>query len=372
MSGSVGASGVSLGFTAEGGFTRGKSQSGSVTQLNSHLTAGGTVSIRSGGDTVVAGAVVKGDDILLNVGGDLIVQSRQDAHAGSNSSANAQGSVTVGMIGTSSASVSLGGGQGSSRGQWVTEQTAFLARNKLDAYVENHTQIDGAVLNSASGDLKLDTGTLGFSDITDYDKATQMSGQVGLTTPGAAGKMPGVTLQGSYASHDTEQKTRATLGEGEIVIRDEKKQQEIEKDGKTQELASINRDMTKAQEITKDERAGVKVYASSNSIRTLAAVAQANPVNSADLANAFNKIDPSKMSDPDYRNACDFAERLEFFGGGKPVQKNSPENAVQFIFPNGMVVRFDLLPGQYKEGQGPHINIQWPGYGINEHAPVKP
>ena len=135
------------------------------------------------------------------------------------------------MIGTSSASVSLGGGQGSSRGQWVTEQTAFLARNKLDAYVENHTQIDGAVLNSASGDLKLDTGTLGFSDLTDYDKATQMSGQVGLTTPGAGGKMPGVTLQGSYASHDTEQKTRATLGEGEIVIRDEKKQQEIEKDG---------------------------------------------------------------------------------------------------------------------------------------------
>ena len=156
----------------------------------------------------------------------------------------------------------MGDGQGSSRGQWVTEQTAFLARNKLDAYVENHTQIDGAVLNSASGDLKLDTGTLGFSDITDYDKATQMSGQVGLTTPGAGGKMPGVTLQGSYASHDTEQKTRATIGEGEIVIRDEKKQQEIEKAGKTQELASINRDVTKAQEITKDERAGVKVYAS--------------------------------------------------------------------------------------------------------------
>ena len=84
-----------------------------------------------------------------------------ETHAGSSSSANAQGSVTVGMIGTSSASVSLGSGQGSSRGQWVTEQTAFLAKNKLDAYVENHTQIDGAVLNSASGDLKLEPARSG-------------------------------------------------------------------------------------------------------------------------------------------------------------------------------------------------------------------
>ena len=181
--------------------------------------------------------------------------------------------------------------------------------------MENHTQIDGAVLNSASGDLKLDTGTLGFSDLTDYDKSHADSGQVGLTTPGAAGKMPGVTLQGSYASHDTEQKTRATLGEGEIVIRDEKKQQEIEKAGKTQELASINRDMTKAQEITKDERAGVKVYASSNAIRRSRRRPE-NLVNSADLANAFNKKIPPKGR-IDYRKASDFAERLESIGGGK-------------------------------------------------------
>ena len=287
----------------------------------------------------MAGAVVKGDDILLNVGGDLIVQSRQDAHAGSNSSANAQGSVTVGMIGTSSASVSLGGGQGSSRGQWVTEQTAFLARNKLDAYVENHTQIDGAVLNSASGDLKLDTGTLGFSDLTDYDKATQMSGQVGLTTPGAAGKMPGVTLQGSYASHDTEQKTRATLGEGEIVIRDEKKQQEIEKDGKTQELASINRDMTKAQEITKDERAGVKVYASTAAIKAIETTSEKTPVRPAILADTFEEQDPTRMSDPEYRNPCDISDRLAALGGGTTRRQNSPKGATQFIFPKTDRVR---------------------------------
>ena len=42
------------------------------------------------------------------------------------------------------------------------------------------------------------------------------------------------------------------------------------------------------------------------------------------------------------------------------------KRARQFIFPNGMILRFDLAPGQYSPRQGPHINLEMPN-GINYH-----
>ena len=42
------------------------------------------------------------------------------------------------------------------------------------------------------------------------------------------------------------------------------------------------------------------------------------------------------------------------------------KGARQFIFPNGMILRFDLTPGQYSPRQGPHINLHLPD-GRNEH-----
>jgi RHS repeat-associated protein len=50
--------------------------------------------------------------------------------------------------------------------------------------------------------------------------------------------------------------------------------------------------------------------------------------------------------------------QLERLGGGVPKFVPTPKGAAQFIFPNGMVLRFDLLPGQYLSRQGPHINLQ--------------
>ncbi|MDP1753154.1 MAG: hypothetical protein Q8L22_27175 [Reyranella sp.] len=45
--------------------------------------------------------------------------------------------------------------------------------------------------------------------------------------------------------------------------------------------------------------------------------------------------------------------------------------ATQFIFPNGMALRFDLEPGQYVGKQQPHINLQLPGV-FNEHIKLLP
>jgi len=67
------------------------------------------------------------------------------------------------------------------------------------------------------------------------------------------------------------------------------------------------------------------------------------------------------------------ASQLEELGGGVPRLVPTPKGASQFIFPNGTVLRFDLQPGQFLEGQGPHINLEMPGNTPpNIHIPVKP
>jgi filamentous hemagglutinin len=164
-------------------------------------------------------------------------------------------------------SVSGGGGTSSSDVAWVSEQSGFHAKDKLDVRVEKHTQLDGGVLASDTGQLTLDTGTLGFTDIRDHDTGTSLSGQVGATlgtqtqpngqTPTSAG----VNVSGSYAGHDIAQTTRATVGEGTIVVRDMDKQK--------QDVAALNRDTALSQVITKNEKAGVQVYLSDSAIKEI-------------------------------------------------------------------------------------------------------
>ncbi|ALA16933.1 filamentous hemagglutinin [Chelatococcus caeni] len=213
-------------------------------RLNARLDAGETLTIVAGRDATLAGANATGRDVFLNIGGDLTVASRQDTGHGASRSSNIGGSVFVG-VGTSpvSGSISVGAGRGSSDHAWVNDQTSIIALDTLHARVEGHTQIDGAVIASLTGDLVLDTGTLGFSDLHDHDKGSSWSAQAGISfaidrdgkgqkeqgTSPAGGDKPGYTatgvptggsLSGHVAEHDREQETRATVGAGEIIIRD--------------------------------------------------------------------------------------------------------------------------------------------------------
>ena len=53
-------------------------QAGSTTYNNSHVSAGNSVNITSGGDTNVIGGTVKANQVTANVGGNLNVESLQD------------------------------------------------------------------------------------------------------------------------------------------------------------------------------------------------------------------------------------------------------------------------------------------------------
>ncbi len=124
----------------------------------------------------------------------------------------------------------------------VKEQTGlFAGKGGYDVTVKNHTQLDGAVIASTADKEKnrLDTGTLGWTDIhnqADYS-ATHSGGS--FSTGGPVGKdlltnMAGGMLSGANNSGHAEGTTKAGVSEGALIIRDKDKQQ--------QDVTQLNRD----------------------------------------------------------------------------------------------------------------------------------
>ncbi len=92
-----------------------------------------------------------------------------------------------------------------------------------------------------------------------------------------------------------------------------------------------------------------------------------NPVSFIDPLGLAGSVCPPAVQD--------LASRLEAAGGGAPRFQPTPKGAAQFLFPNGMKLRFDLYPGQYGDrppNDGPHINFEapWSPAHINVHIEV--
>ncbi|NEP77011.1 MAG: filamentous hemagglutinin N-terminal domain-containing protein [Okeania sp. SIO3B3] len=241
----------------------------STTHTNSNVWAGGKLTVESGRDTTVAGANLEGESVDMDVGRNLTVASRQDTSGGESSSWGASVDVTAGPASSGSGSVNYG--EGSSSSAWVREQTAIVGRDEVDVYVGENTHLEGAVLASATGNLTLDTNTLTYADLDDHN--TSESTSVGVSSLGASwdttegqdgssagpDALPG-TLDFGRSSSDTRQQTRATLGQGTVVIRSTP----------GAGLEGLNRDLARAQEIVKDSEQAVTVYIDPEAIKEVA------------------------------------------------------------------------------------------------------
>jgi RHS repeat-associated protein len=86
--------------------------------------------------------------------------------------------------------------------------------------------------------------------------------------------------------------------------------------------------------------------------------------------NLYAYVDGNTLFGTD-ASGLSMAAALEQLGGGVPICRLTPKGAPLFISPNGMVMHFDLLPGQYLPGQGPHINLI-PADGPNIHINLQP
>ncbi|WP_246270461.1 hemagglutinin repeat-containing protein [Paraburkholderia solisilvae] len=153
---------------ASGSNSHGQGNGSSVTQNNTTIAAGDTLTMKSGGDTTLAGAQVSGNTANVDVGGNLTMTSLQDTSTyGSNQhSSGFSGTLTYGYGGSVDASISHTSID--SNYASVNQQTGIVAgTGGFDVNVAGHTQLNGAEIASAAPaeNNNLTTGSLGFTDI---------------------------------------------------------------------------------------------------------------------------------------------------------------------------------------------------------------
>ncbi|QVN09677.1 hemagglutinin repeat-containing protein [Pseudomonas rhodesiae] len=217
----------------------------------------------------MAGAVLRGYQVVGRVGRDLSVSSVPDTGKVKGKEFDISATVTIGPGAGFSGSV--GYGQTTGKTNWVEDQTRITGRDKVDIRTEEHTQLDGALIASDTGNLKLDTGTFGFNDIAGKDNehgyylnvggsykqgdsTTQDPSQVGK---GKAGDN-GWSASGWKYDKEREQSVRATVGSGDIIVRDATDADSA--------VAGLNRDVSKASEITKDKEKRSDLYITDSSL----------------------------------------------------------------------------------------------------------
>ena len=159
----------------------------------------------------------------------------------------------AGGNGKKSGSFGVNSGSSNRDSVWVNDMTKITGAN-VDIAVAGKTSITGAMIDG-DDNLHLTTNELEFKDLHDFERVGEtgfgVSTSVGMSTDkGETSLHPNgeTSLTLKDTGHDREQITRATIGDGVIEV-----------GGKVvddAELSGLNRDTTKAQEITKDLTTG--------------------------------------------------------------------------------------------------------------------
>jgi len=222
---------------------KGRANGNGLTHTETTLTAGNGLSLNAGRDTTLTGAQVRGESVKVDTGRNLTLTSEQDSdrYDSKQQNASAGGSFTFGSM-TGSASVNLSQDKMHSNWQSVAEQTGiFAGKGGFDVTAGEHTQLNGAVISSAAGADKnrLDTGTLGFSNIENHADYKTEHQSVGMSTGGSIGSqfegnMANGLLAGLNGSGSASSVTKAAVSDGTIVIRDKAKQ--------TRDVSALSRD----------------------------------------------------------------------------------------------------------------------------------
>lgn len=232
----------SLGVDASANYA--SSKDASSTQTNTHINGAKSVSFSSGADTNLKGAVIQGGTVTGVVGGNLNVESRQDTASSSKGSVG--GDLSASASETPSFSFHLDVTSQAAAKQWVTEQSGIKAEGPLDIKVGGNTSLVGGMINSASNQLNLQTGSLSFANVQDYDWSASsfVSLSGGVTLP--KGKTPEVGVIPSFVAGfdyaSKRQTTNATLGAGNVSV------------GGGGVPAGLNRDPGSAQTTSTDDK----------------------------------------------------------------------------------------------------------------------
>ncbi|WP_199545304.1 hemagglutinin repeat-containing protein, partial [Paraburkholderia kururiensis] len=293
-SGSNASVGVTFGFGQQNGIsfqlgvsgTKGHADGTDSTWTNTHLDAGNALTLKSGGDTNLKGAVASGQQVIADVGGNLNIQSLQDVthYDAKQQSGGVSVSVCVPPICYGSSSVAANFSQNRTNSDFasVTEQSGIKAGDGgFQVDVKGNTDLKGAVIASSDkavqdGLNSLTTATLTHSDIANHAEysaqqvgigggysfggSTKPDSGVGKDQKGTATNVNPIngTQQPTYkgfsatppvalsASGDASSTTKSGISGGTLTITDSAQQQQLTGQTAAEAVASINRDTSNA------------------------------------------------------------------------------------------------------------------------------
>ncbi len=145
---SIGTNGLLFNIGASQG--KGKANGSDLAWTNTHVQAGETLTLVSGGDTTLKGAVAGGKQVIAEVGGNLLLESLQDLSTYDSKQGSFGFSLSI-PIGPGTISGSVSGGSSKVKSDYasVTEQTGLLAGDGgFNVKVAGDTTLKGAVIAS--------------------------------------------------------------------------------------------------------------------------------------------------------------------------------------------------------------------------------
>ena len=211
-----------------------KGNGNGTSYVNSTIDVGGKLKTNSGNLTL-SGANVEADKLDIKAK-NLVVESKQDKSERKDSSYG--GSFSINLANPSNFSANINGSKGSGEKDWVNKQSSLIAKNGGKIDTDSLTNI-GAVIGSESetNKLKVSANKVVVKDLEDKNKYENIGGGVSFGTD-----VPNVSVK--HDKVDKEQINRATALNTDFEISGKKT---------SAEDLGFNTDISKAQEVTKDE-----------------------------------------------------------------------------------------------------------------------
>lgn len=184
--------GAQNGLSLNAGFSRGRGSANGtdVSASNAHIDAGDTLSLQSGGDTRLSGAVARGERISTRVGGNLLIESLLDTSDYSAKERHMSATLSLCLppvcYGSSGGSISHQNSHLDSHYASVSEQSGLRSGGAgFDVEVQGDTTLRGGLITSSQraveqGDNSFHTG--GVLALSDLQNRAEYSGDaLGVT-----------------------------------------------------------------------------------------------------------------------------------------------------------------------------------------------